>query len=146
LDNFKRYVGKKIQERRVELGFSSQAKLARKLDVDQSDVSRWESGQNLPEGQHKQKLLEALDVDNSFIDIPKDFTARPQSIDEMTPEHIKEALKNAFSPKDTKLVKELIILARRLDNDSLQSLIDDAKDFIGSANVETPVNKSKGRT
>ena len=43
LENFKELIGKKLQKRRIEMGFSTQKELADKLNVDQSRVARWEN-------------------------------------------------------------------------------------------------------
>jgi transcriptional regulator with XRE-family HTH domain len=71
VESYKVLIGKKIQDRRVEMGFSSQAALAKKLGTEQPQVSRWETGENLPTGQLRIALSEALNVDDSFFELIK---------------------------------------------------------------------------
>jgi transcriptional regulator with XRE-family HTH domain len=74
LDNYKKLIGKKIQARRVQLGIGSQEALGALVGVDQSYVSRWERGLHLPEGRHREKLLEVLGSDESLLDITEKLT------------------------------------------------------------------------
>lgn len=69
MDNYKKLIGKKIQARRIQLGITSQEALGALVGVDQSYVSRWERGLHLPEGKHREKLLEVLNANSSFLDI-----------------------------------------------------------------------------
>jgi transcriptional regulator with XRE-family HTH domain len=69
LDNIRRLLGQKIRERREEKGFKTQGDLAAKLGVDQSRISKWETGANLPDDESKQILKTALEVDDAFFDL-----------------------------------------------------------------------------
>lgn len=66
LNSYKKLVGDRIRLRRIELGYSSQDKLADALhkagakNIDQSRVSRWESGASLPSPEFRPFLLRAL--------------------------------------------------------------------------------------
>ena len=66
--NFKALIGEKIRKRRIEQGFKNQSELAAKVGVDQSHVSKWETGTHAPEGHLKNALAVALSVDPSFFD------------------------------------------------------------------------------
>jgi transcriptional regulator with XRE-family HTH domain len=68
LGNFKELVGKKIKARRREKGFTSQRALAIAVGADRTRVSRWESGENLPDPAYKALLAEKLDVPETFFD------------------------------------------------------------------------------
>ena len=48
-----------IKARRLEAGLT-QAQLAKKLNVDQTAVSRWESGETKPLKKHHKKLAKVL--------------------------------------------------------------------------------------
>lgn len=67
--SYKVLIGKKIQVRRVEMGFQTQDDMAKKLGTTQSQVSRWEGGINLPEGELKKAIAEILKVDHSFFEL-----------------------------------------------------------------------------
>ena len=87
LVNLKKLIGAKIKKRRLEVGFSSQAKLAEAVGIDQSRVSLWESGAHKPDPGFRAKLAEVLDVDVSFfeeIEAPEARSARADSIIEIT--------------------------------------------------------------
>lgn len=58
--NYKKLVGTRIKEFRERAGYSTQEDLARRMDIDQSRISRWESGQQMPTGEHKATLLRLL--------------------------------------------------------------------------------------
>jgi transcriptional regulator with XRE-family HTH domain len=69
--NFKKLVGQKIRERRKIMGFQTQDALAKAIGADRTRISRWESGENLPDPVYKEALAKALGVDESFFeDIP----------------------------------------------------------------------------
>lgn len=67
MDNFKRRIGKKIKARRLEVGFDTQAALAKAIHVDQSRVARWESGTNLPDTSLRAELCRALKIDDDYL-------------------------------------------------------------------------------
>lgn len=67
LENYKKLVGEKIRKRREEMGFPSQEDLAAALNTDQSRISRWETGRNLPTGDRRKGLLELLKCDEESI-------------------------------------------------------------------------------
>lgn len=69
MESYKRLIGKKIQKRRIEMGFATQSDLAAKVGVDQSQISRWESGANIPEGTLKKDLGDALGVAEGFFEM-----------------------------------------------------------------------------
>lgn len=69
LESYKKLIGKKIQRRRVELGIDSQESLAGKVGVDQSHVSKWESGKNLPEGKLRRTIADVLKVSDDFFEL-----------------------------------------------------------------------------
>lgn len=76
LEKFKRLIGKKIRERRIELGFVNQDDFAHAVDpeLNQETVSKWERGINLPQAKYHEKLYKTLKTDSSLLDIdPKDF-------------------------------------------------------------------------
>lgn len=66
MNPYKKLVGERIRRRREELGFESQGRLADILHqlgakaVDQSRISRWESGASLPSEKFEPFLLAAL--------------------------------------------------------------------------------------
>ena len=66
--NFKDYIGKKIKKRRKQLGFKTQKDLAAALGTDESRVSRWESGQNIPDRTFKKVICKVLKVDMQFFE------------------------------------------------------------------------------
>lgn len=65
LGTFKELIGSRIAKAREAAGLS-QDDLAKKLNVDQSRISRWETGKNLPK-KHKGQLLEILRVSEATI-------------------------------------------------------------------------------
>jgi len=69
LGNYKKLIGQKIQDRRIEMGFSTQAAFAKALCIDQSRVSRWESGANVPDPESKSEIMRILKCDESLFDI-----------------------------------------------------------------------------
>lgn len=56
----KRDIGRRIRRRREELGLS-QWDLARRLDIRQDEVSRWENGRVHPTGHNLARIAEALE-------------------------------------------------------------------------------------
>ena len=90
---YKEFVGNRIKARRIELGFAKQDDLAKKLGTDRSRVSRWESGESLPDGLYKERLLKALDLGESeLFDIPDSApsviaASGPPAPDEEPPAH-----------------------------------------------------------
>lgn len=76
LERFKRLIGKKIRDRRLELGFETQDDFAQKIDVglNQETVSKWERGINIPQEKYHKKLFEVLKTGPELLDIDaKDF-------------------------------------------------------------------------
>lgn len=67
LESFKKLIGKKLQAKRIEMGFSQES-LAGELGSEQPQVSAWERGLHIPEGKQKAKLIEVLKVDESFFE------------------------------------------------------------------------------
>ncbi len=65
--NFKQVIGKKISERRINMGFKTQAALAERVGVDTGRVNKWENGKFLPDPASRKALCEALEVDESFF-------------------------------------------------------------------------------
>lgn len=74
LENFKRLIGKKLRERRTELGFENQDDFAQKIDpgLNRETVSKWERGINLPQEHYQQRICEVLKTDLSFFDIEEE--------------------------------------------------------------------------
>lgn len=66
--NFKISFAKKLHARRIEMGFKSQAALAREIDVDTSRVNLWEKGKNFPDAFYREKLCQVLKIDQSFFE------------------------------------------------------------------------------
>lgn len=71
LGNIKEAIGLKILTRRKEMGFKTQKALGEAVGVDRTRVSRWESGENLPDPIYRDLLIEKLQLpDNFFEDFP----------------------------------------------------------------------------
>ncbi len=85
-------IGQKIRRRRIEKGFATQAELAKKLGTDQSRVSRWERGENLPDEMYHDALLEALESDDSLLDIDVREKIKAKTVAEMAPDELIEAI------------------------------------------------------
>lgn len=66
MENWKKKIGQKIRKRRIEKGFSSQGKLAEKLEIDTARVSDWERGEHIP-AKHKAKLFKILEIDDLYL-------------------------------------------------------------------------------
>jgi transcriptional regulator with XRE-family HTH domain len=95
----KRMFGKKIQIRRIAVGFSTQEQLAEALGVDQARVSRWENGTNFPSKEYWPSLVKILKLkEEHFIEAPTQ-TQNPEEqaylsklrgqIDEMIKQNVK---------------------------------------------------------
>lgn len=69
--------GKRIQDRRKELGYS-QEEFAEVLQTSQTQVSRWERGDMLPSGKYLDQLAIKLDVDPGYILLQQDQKKRRQ--------------------------------------------------------------------
>ncbi|HEM3143617.1 helix-turn-helix domain-containing protein [Streptococcus suis] len=59
--------GKKLKEKRTELGFS-QAEIARKLNISRMSFSAWESGKTKPNQKNLSILADIFDVEESFFE------------------------------------------------------------------------------
>lgn len=82
--NFKETIGKKIKERRKAMGFKTQESLGIAVGADRTRVSRWESGENLPDPVYRDKLIEKLGLAHSFFDeIPASESPQDQSIKDL---------------------------------------------------------------
>lgn len=163
MDYYKKIIGGKIRARRLELGIKTQEALGRLLDVDQSYVSRWERGLHLPEGKHRDALLRVLKADESLLDVIIDKYAKGKKIADMTGDEVVEFIKERQKDIDRRQkeqserldqielelghineslneFEELIRIARRLDRNSLLSLLDDARDYATDlgVDIETP--------
>lgn len=68
LKKIRKRIGELIAQRRTELGYKTQAEFAEALETDQSKISRWENGVNLPEGKSLQKVCEALQISEDYFD------------------------------------------------------------------------------
>lgn len=114
MDNYKRIIGKKIRERRLEMGIKTQGDLAKLLDTDQSRVSRWERGQNLPDQKYRKQLLDILASDENLLDI-KETRPKPEvTVGEMAPNELIKLI-SGLSDQETELLlafRELKDLAR----------------------------------
>ena len=119
LKNFKRLVGQKIQERRVQMGFKTQGALAEKLGIDTSRVSDWERGAHLPQGKLKDELLKLLKSDESLIDIDLDDSpGEPPS----EVQAIAKEVANQLQAKAPVLPKGYLII-KESDLEELESLV-----------------------
>jgi len=96
--------GKRIAERREELGYS-QEELAILLDTSQTQVSRWERGDMLPSGRYMGKLTLHLDVDADYILLRQDDKKRRRG-DEISKEEAE--LLNALAVGDGIRVIQLV--------------------------------------
>lgn len=72
LRNTRRLLGQKIRKRREEMGFRTQSDLASKMGVDRTRISRWETGESLPDSQSREDLKVLLEVDDGFFDLVED--------------------------------------------------------------------------
>lgn len=81
MDNFKKLIGNRIRERRLEMGIKTQAGLAELCDVDTSRVNRWEVGDNYPDDAFRARLKRVLKVQDSFFDIGPELLAVDASPD-----------------------------------------------------------------
>lgn len=68
MENFRKYIGKKISTKRNILGFT-QGVLASKIGTEQARISNWERGAHLPDEQSQEALKELFKVDNNFFDL-----------------------------------------------------------------------------
>lgn len=60
------------------MGFGKQADLANAIGTDRTRVSRWESGESLPDSEYKASLLRVLRLTESeLFDIPSEEPAPP---------------------------------------------------------------------
>lgn len=75
--NFKIYIGNKIKNRRKEMGFKNQKALAAAMGVDETRISRWESGQNIPDSHLRKTLCRLLKVDNQFFETIHNYFDEP---------------------------------------------------------------------
>ena len=66
-------IGGQIREFRKDLGWS-QRQLAIYLDIDQSNVGRWERGHHMPSGEHAAKLVLLAERVERPLDL---FSAKP---------------------------------------------------------------------
>jgi hypothetical protein len=80
LKKFKRLIGQKIRNRRLELGFDNQDDFAHKIDpeLNRENISRWERGVHLPQEKFHKKLFEVLKTDESILDIDESDFQRSQ--------------------------------------------------------------------
>lgn len=71
MENFKKQIGEKIMQRRVELGLN-QSDLAKSLKVDRSRISHWENGKILPSKKYREGLAKHLktSANDLFGDAP----------------------------------------------------------------------------
>lgn len=66
MNNLKKTIGKKLRAKREEKGFSTQASFAKAIDADQSRVSRWETGDNVPDSSYRARINEVLGVTDDY--------------------------------------------------------------------------------
>jgi transcriptional regulator with XRE-family HTH domain len=67
LESFKIKLGKKIRDRRKDVGFKSQNDLAEAIGVSRNAVAKWELGENGVDDAYIGSLKKALKVDDSFF-------------------------------------------------------------------------------
>lgn len=126
LESYKKLIGKKIQKRRIEKAFSNQQALADKLGVDQSQITKWETGVHMPEGRHRKSLGELLDVPDDFfemIEVTPPVSTRSDvilsiisdlsALDMNQLEDIQDALEHIKNPLDLDLEDEQNVPKRK---------------------------------
>jgi len=112
---YREFVGNRIKARRIELGFSKQGDLAKAIGTDRTRVSRWESGESLPDGIYKAKLLATLEMtEPELFDLPDNMGTAdpPETVANMPVEQFTSLLANV-SNKDT---LELMRLKKKLES------------------------------
>lgn len=82
LESYKVLIGRKLRDRRLEFGFKTQDDLATRIGSEQGQISRWESGKYIPEGQLRAALCEALKVSDSFFEMVEITKTDKVSIEE----------------------------------------------------------------
>lgn len=92
----KKWFGKQIRLRREELGFKSQYDFAVALDTTQPRVSKWETGEYLPDPEILPKLMSVLKVDESYFDPEKQ---RPEINAKTIGEYIERLERTQAVPK-----------------------------------------------
>lgn len=82
MGNFKVIIGKKLQKRRIEMGFKTQESLADKLGADTSMVTKWENGKHMPDPLYQVKMCELLGLpDDFFTEVSTVQEAPPSALD-----------------------------------------------------------------
>ena len=125
MENVKRLVGKKIRQRREEMGFKTQRALAEAFEpaISVSRVTHWEVGDNYPDAPFRETLKSLLKVDDAFFDIQPWLLDLPNS----------ENLKN------------LIDVFVRADDMKRGLILGYANGLVGPNNPEPPpLRKTKG--
>lgn len=97
-ESLKSRIGKLIRDKRLQAGYHRQGQLAEALGCDQSRVSRWESGREMPDSSYRKKLHSLIHTTE------KDFThVRSAGLDDEIAEAIergaRKVLANSMSIK-----------------------------------------------
>lgn len=103
LRTLKKLVGDRLKAAREAAGLS-QDDVAQKLDVDQSRVSRWETGKNLPTGERRKRLIKLLRVSQDDIFGAGDMATTPQMIDGDALAGLELLRKFADAPRDLQIL------------------------------------------
>jgi transcriptional regulator with XRE-family HTH domain len=118
-------VGRRIRQRREELGIRTQRELADLIPsttVTNQTINKWEQGANEPTARYKAMLAEALDVDVAYFiaEEPKGATPDPFPADELTGE-----LAGVLQDIKDQLVEQNRVLAEiKVEQAELRGLID----------------------
>jgi transcriptional regulator with XRE-family HTH domain len=95
LDYYEKLIGHRIRQRRIDCGFKNQEELAAKLGADQSRVSRWESGQALPDKKYRPALLQVLKTSEQDLFGFTEENSRPSSQAKLSPSQMKHLIEES---------------------------------------------------
>lgn len=110
MGSFKREIGKKLQAARKAKGFKTQQDLAEKIPgLDRTRISRWESGENIPDPIYQEQLISLLSLSNGFF---------------------KESIISVNSSDRASLILEIQSLLNSLDSSQLEMIKSSAQNLL----------------
>ena len=144
--SLKKRIGKAISARRKEVGFKTQVELGEAVGVDQTFVSKWETGAYKPSEIYIEKLKEVLKVGDDFFTTPpidsEDMGYTTQGISDLVKAETSEQvskMKNTHDKLLEKLVNRIDELEEKLNKEIIPGI--SASSLLSQIENTTPVHR-----